>query len=328
MAAFTPLQDGVGSAVRPIGGFFSSIGQLGQLRADNAALEAELDRIRTRAVSLVQPLDWNLPFEIICDASDYAIGAILGQRVDKKLNVIHYASKTLGSAQRNYVTTEKEFLVVVFACDKFRSYIVDSKVTVHSDHAAIKYLMEKKDAKPRLIRWVLLLQEFDLHIIDRKGAENPVADNLSSLENVLGDPLPIDDSFPHEQLAVINASHSTPWYADYANYIVAKFIPPSFTYQQKKKFFYDLRHYFWDDPHLYKEGVDGVIRRCVPEHEQEQILRKCHSEAYGGHHVGDRTAHKVLQSGFYWPTLFKDARKFARLHLGNAFWNVGGTIRQ
>ena len=85
---------------------------------------------------------------------------------------------------------------MVFACDKFRSCIVDSKLIVHADHAAIKYLMEKKDAKPRLIRWVLLLQEFDLHISDRKGAENPVADNLSRLENVLDDPLPINDSFP------------------------------------------------------------------------------------------------------------------------------------
>ena len=74
-------------------------------------------------------------------------------------------SKTLDSAQRNYVTTEKEFLAVVFACDKFRPYVVDSNVTIHTDHAAIKYLMEKEDAKPRLIRWVLLLQEFDLHII-------------------------------------------------------------------------------------------------------------------------------------------------------------------
>ena len=100
--------------------------------------------------------------------------------------------------------------------------------------------MENKDAKPRLIRWVLLLQEFDLHIIDRKGAENPVADNLSRLENVLDDPLPIDDSFPDEQLAIINASPTAPC-ADYANYIVAKYLPHSFTYQQKKKFFYDLR---------------------------------------------------------------------------------------
>ena len=164
---------------------------------------------------------------------------------------------------------KKEFLDVVFSCDKFRSYIVDSKVIVHIDHAAIKYLMEMKDAKPRLIWWVLLLQEFDFHITDRKGAENPVADNLSRLENILDNPQPINDSFPDEQLAAINVSNSTSWYADYANYIVAKYISPRFTYQQKKKFFYDLRHYFWDDPHLYKR-VDGIIRRCVPEHEQEQ----------------------------------------------------------
>src|SRR4051812_10941893 len=167
----------------------------------------------------------------MCDASDFDVGDVFGQRVDKKLNVIYYASNTLDSAQQNYATTEKEFLVVVFACDKFRPYIVDSKVTIHMDHAAIKYLMENKDAKPRLIRWVLLLQEFDLHIVDRKGAENPVAKNLSRLENVLDDPIPIDDSFPDEQLNVINASRTTPWYADYANYIVAQFIPPSFTYQ-------------------------------------------------------------------------------------------------
>ena len=99
---------------------------------------------------------------------------------------------------------KKEFLAVVFSCDKFRPYIVDSNVTVHTDYATIKYLMEKKDAKPRLIRWVLLLQEFDLHIIDGKGAENPVVDNLSRLENVLDDPLPINDDFPYEQLNVIS----------------------------------------------------------------------------------------------------------------------------
>src|SRR3954470_9206494 len=102
------------------------------------------------------------------DASDFAVGAILGQRVDKKLDVIHYASKTLDSAQKNYATTEKEFLAVVFACDKVRQYIVDSKVIIHTDHVAIKYLMQKKDAKARLIRWVLILQEFDLKIVNRK----------------------------------------------------------------------------------------------------------------------------------------------------------------
>ena len=124
----------------------------------------------------------------------------------KKLNVIHYASKTLDSAEKNYATTEKEFLAVVFACDKFRPYIVDSKVTIHTDHAAIKYLMEKKDAKPRLIRWDLLLQEFDLYIVDRKGADNPVADNLSRMENILHDHIPVIDNFPDEKFAAIKVN--------------------------------------------------------------------------------------------------------------------------
>jgi hypothetical protein len=209
---------------------------------------------------IVQPPDWNLPFEIMCDASDFAIGAVLGQRIDKKLNVIHYASKILDPAQKNYATTEKEFLAIVFACHKFRPYIIDSKFTIHTDHAAIMYLMAKKDAKPRLVRWVLLLQEFDLHIVDRKGAKNPVTDNLSRMENISFDPIPVNDSFPNEQLAAIKVtSGESPWYADYANFIISKYLPPTFIAQQRRKFFYDLRHYFWDDPHLYKEGVDGIM---------------------------------------------------------------------
>lgn len=236
---------------------------------------------------IVHPLDWNLPFEIMCDASDYAVGNVLGQRADKKLNVIYYASKTLENAQRNYATTEKGFLAVVFACNKFRSYIVDSKVTIHTDHVAIKYLMKNKDAKPRLIRWVLLLQEFDLQIVDRKGVDNAVADNFSWMENIPNDHIPINHSFSNEQLVVVNiSSHNSRWFADYANYIVAIYVPPKFTYQQNRKFFYDLRHYFWDNPHLYKKEVDGIIRRCGPEHEQKQILRKCHSSSYGGHSLG------------------------------------------
>src|SRR4051812_45208636 len=138
----------------------------------------------------------------MCDASDFAVGAILGQRVDKKLNVIHHASKTLDSAQKNYATTEKEFLAVLFACDKLRQYIVDSKVIIHTEHTVVKYLMEKKDAKPRLIRWVLILQEFGLYIVGRKGADNLMADNLSRMEYIPHDPIPVNDKFPDEQLAV------------------------------------------------------------------------------------------------------------------------------
>ena len=129
---------------------------------------------------IMQPPNWSQPFEIMCDASDYAIGAVLGQRKDKKLHAIYYASRTLDEAQINYATTEKELLAIVFAIDKFRSYLVGSKIIIYTDHAAIRYLLSKKDAKPRLIRWILLLQEFNMEIRDKKGTENVVADHWSA----------------------------------------------------------------------------------------------------------------------------------------------------
>ena len=107
------------------------------------------------------------------------MGAVLGQTKDKKHHPIACASKTLTGAQLNYATIEKELLAVFFAIDKFRSYLVGTKVIVYTDHAALKYLFTKKDAKPRLIRWILLLQEFYLEIKDKKGVENSVADHLS-----------------------------------------------------------------------------------------------------------------------------------------------------
>jgi hypothetical protein len=141
---------------------------------------------------IIQPPDWSQPFEIMCDASDYAVGAILVQRKEGRVHVVYYATKPLCEAQLNYATTEKELLAVVFAFEKFRSYIVNSKVIVYTDHAAIKYLLAKKDAKPRLIHWILLLQEFDVEIRDKKGVENVVADHLSRMNRGQDDKEPIE----------------------------------------------------------------------------------------------------------------------------------------
>jgi hypothetical protein len=138
---------------------------------------------RLIAAPIIAVPDWSQSFEIMCDASDYALGAVLGQRRDNMFRAIYYASRTLDNTQQKYTTTEKELLAVVFAIDKFRSYLLGSKIVVHTDHAALKYLFVKKDSKPRLMRWILLLQEFDLEIKDRKGCENVVADHLSRIEN-------------------------------------------------------------------------------------------------------------------------------------------------
>ena len=146
--------------------------------------------------------NWKREFEIMCDASDFAMGAILGQKDEKVFKAIYYASKTFNEAQENYSTTEKEMLAIVYACEKFRSYILGSHVVIHTDHATIKYLMAKKEAKPRLIRWVFLLQEFDLKIKDKKGSDNVIADHLSRVEKptVEEKGREIAENFPNEHL--------------------------------------------------------------------------------------------------------------------------------
>nr|GFB55856.1 retrovirus-related Pol polyprotein [Tanacetum cinerariifolium] len=124
----------------------------------------------TEAPILIAP-NWDQPFDLMCDASDFAVGAVLRQRIEKYFRQIHYASKTMTQAESNYTTTEKEMLAVVYAFEKLRSYLIMNKSIVYTNHSALKYLFSKKDAKARLLRWILLLQEFDFKVIDTKGAE-------------------------------------------------------------------------------------------------------------------------------------------------------------
>ncbi|GKV38977.1 hypothetical protein SLEP1_g46823 [Rubroshorea leprosula] len=183
---------------------------------------------------------WDLPFEIMCDPSNDALGAVLGQRKDRKFHTIYYASRIMNDAQKNYTTIEKELLTVVFAFEKFRPYLILSKVIVHTDHSALKYLLAKKEAKPRLD---------EVHV-------------------ECGDDQLLLDEFPDEQLCLVSlcALSSLPWICG-----------------------------------------DGMIRRCVPQEEVDTILSFCHDKEAGGHFGASKTTSKVLQCGFYWPSLFKDA---------------------
>ncbi|GJX36399.1 reverse transcriptase domain-containing protein [Tanacetum coccineum] len=228
-------------------------------------------------------LDWDLPFELTCDASDFAIGAVLGQRHEKHFRPIHYASKTINEVESHYTTTEKEMLAVVYAFEKFRSYLILNKSIVYTDHSTLIYPFAKKDSKARLLRWVLLLQEF-------KFKE-------------------INETFPLETLNMVTfrGDSSTPWFADFANYHARNFIVKGMSSQQKNKFFKDVKHYFWDDAYLYKICADQVIRRCVAGQEAIDILKACHSGPTGGYYGANYTAKKVFDSGFYWPTIYRDA---------------------
>ncbi|GJZ10528.1 reverse transcriptase domain-containing protein [Tanacetum coccineum] len=180
----------------------------------------------TEAPILIAP-NWDLPFELMCDASDYAIGAVLGQRHEKHFLPIHYASKTMTEAESNYTTTEKEMLAVVYAFEKFRSYLIMNKSIVHTDHSALKYLFAKKDAKARLLRWVLLLQEFGmcalkeaLDILELATIDPPRAtscpfpssrgtniysvDRMTTCQKGLSETLPTNDARSHLQIPKIS----------------------------------------------------------------------------------------------------------------------------
>ncbi|GJX80002.1 reverse transcriptase domain-containing protein [Tanacetum coccineum] len=222
------------------------------------------------------------------------LGAVLGQRIDVKFKPIYYASKTLNVAQAHYTTTEKELLAVVFSFDKFRPYLILSKIVVYTDHSTLKYLSR---------------------------VENLAADHLSRLKNLNMGELTkeeITDKFFDEHLMILKAklNDDEPWYADYVNYIVGKVVPPKWTLERRKWFFSQVRNYFWDKPYAFRLYLDNVMRKCIVGDEILEILAHCHSGPTGGHHSASVTGRKVYKAGFYWPSIFKDAKDYGLDFMG------------
>ncbi|XP_070041090.1 uncharacterized protein [Nicotiana tomentosiformis] len=239
------------------------------------SFEDQKGRLVTAPIIIVP--DWGQPYELMCDASDIAIRAVLGQGRDKIFHSIYYASKTMNPAQMNYTVTKKELIAV-------------------------------KDSKPRMIRWVLLLQEFDLEIQDRKGTENQVADHLSRLENRnhVAEGGLIKEIFSDEQLLAVTSSEAS-WYADYVNFIASGVTPPELTPDNRKRFLHDVRLYMWDEPFLYiLVAVDYVPKWMeaisLPTNDakvvygvKHKVSTTYHPQTSGQVEVSNREVKKILE---------------------------------
>ena len=260
---------------------------------------------------VLRPPNWDVPFHVYCDASAVAVGSALCQPVGdgKKDLPIAFASKQLNAAEKNYTTTERECLAMVFSVKKFRHYLLLNPVVFFVDHMAIKYLVNKADLSGRIARWVLLLEEFDYTVEYKPGKMHHQADHLSRLSETVSS-TPIEDGLVDEDLFTVTSQPR--WYNHIAEFLATQQLPEGLSHHERRKVRVNSRHFAIVGNRLYRRGVDGLLRRCVVEREVPKILEACHDSACGGHFAGRLTAQKALRAGYFWPTMFQDAHGYAK----------------
>eukprot|EP00253_Pinus_taeda_P007499 PITA_07499 len=272
--------------------------------------QSAFETLKTRIseAPILRGPNWKLPFHISTDALDIALGAVLGQKYLVPY-AIYYTSKNLTPTELNYTVTKKAFLAIVHAINKFRHYITSYETFIHTDHSAIRYLMNKPITNGRVTRWLLLLQEFNITVLDRLGKQNTVADFLSRIQNTK-EGSPVEDKFPNEYLFAVTTK--PPWYANTTNYLATGKLHPHLFPGERRKIIQGSSKYSWISNELFKTGPDLVIRRCVREDEMFDILQTCHDDPYDRHFADKRTTYKILSLGYYWPSLFKDAKQYVK----------------
>jgi hypothetical protein len=256
--------------------------------------------------------NWDKPFHVYVDASNIALGCVLSQKDDKNFDhPIYFASRQLIAAEKNYTTTEREALGMIFAVQKFRHYLLGYPFVFYVDHDALKYLINKPDLSGRLARWVLLLQEFTFTIVVRPGKSHGNADHISRLEPFPQSQLePLNDKLPDAVLFEVDVIQTE--YADILTFLQTNRMPEDYIPAHVKSLLQRSSPYTLIGGTLYKQGKDAVLRRCIFTHEIPMVLEGCHSDLCGGHFAGDVTARKALLPGYWWPTMFKDAHQYAR----------------
>ena len=254
------------------------------------------------------------------DASDIAIGSALMQLSEPNwYRPVYYASRKLSIAERNYSTTEREALGMIYSINKFRHYLLGKKFTFHVDHSALLYLVSKQELTGKLARWTLLLQEFEFDILHRPGVQHAIADYLSRLESG-EEGIGVPDDFLDGQLfrveAVrvqeINEESKDAWISEMTIFLTTGLPPEHLSADERKGLAVRSRNFCFLNDTLYHKGADGIWRRAVRQFEKSVILRESHCGIAGGHYAGETTARKIWNSGLWWPTVMKDAVDYCR----------------
>jgi hypothetical protein len=274
---------------------------------EQCQISFEILRKKLSSAHVLRGPNWSLPFHICTNSSDTSLGVVLGQRENQLPYAISFVNKNLSPTEVNYIVTEKEFLLVVHAINKFRHYITGYGIFVHTDNSTIRFLMNKPVTNARFTRWLLLLQEFNITIIDRPRKYNLVVDFLSRLIHI-SDGAPVDDNFPDESLFSI--STYIPCYAYVVNHLITRKLPRNLSPQEKQRIIHLSANYMWHDDCLYHTGPNLVIRICVRKDEMYDIFKAYHDGRCRCNFYDKRKLYKILQSGYYWPTIFRDAKKY------------------
>ncbi|KAL3701750.1 hypothetical protein R1sor_019772 [Riccia sorocarpa] len=277
-----------------------------------------------------------MPFGLSNAPATFQSWGLLAQPQDPKVDLpIYFASRTLNNSEKDYTTTEREALAMVYAVKKFKPYLQGNKFVFFVDHQALTYIVNKVHITGRIARWLLLLQEFDFTVVYKPGKINILADQLSRIE--MGREIEHeDDSFPDEYLLNINLEKPDDhissgdetddtkrgetyegllkggWQTPMRYLLTRRSLPKDTPYHIKRKLAQKSSQYTFIEGELYKKGIDQVLRRCVNEEDVPKILEEAHEGPSGGHGARESTAQKILHTGLWWPTIFKDCHSHVR----------------
>ena len=253
-------------------------------------------------------VDWKLEFHVHTNASDIAVGAMLAQNPTGKIDQpIAYASRLLSKAEKNYTTTEKEALEMVYAVNKFRHYLLSNRFIFYVDHLALQYLLNKPQVSGKLARWLLLFLEFDFKVIYKPGKTHDVANALSRNEGA--EPATgIPDQTTNAQLF----SMQLDWIHPIIDYLQTGTFPPSMIKEAHKRLAYRAIPFQLVQWKLYRQGKDSRLRQVISDSQARMILQELHKGNAGGDFSQDITVRKVLDAGYWWPTLYKDTYKYCQ----------------